>query len=152
MLSAKLFATLAILQVGLALLGSKPSYESIDVYIHATYFVIGHFHLMGLLAITSGFFALVYLAASQWVLYPLNNSLGITHFILALTGFLLLWVALFSIKSATATGQPLDGVVINHWRFPAFFVGGFCFLLGCVTLAVNCAWTALAAFRTHNDK
>ena len=86
-------------------------------------------------------FALVYLAASRWLCYPLNNSLGITHFVFALTGFVLLSVALLSIKSAIETGEPV-GHAVNHWQFIAVLVGGFCFLLGCVTLAANCAWTA----------
>ena len=51
MLSAKLFATLAILQLGLALLESKTGHQSIDVYFHASYFVIAKFHLQILLAV-----------------------------------------------------------------------------------------------------
>lgn len=65
MISAKLFATLAILQVGLALLESKTPSKSIDVYFHATYFVIGHIQLMGLMALATACFALAYLAASR---------------------------------------------------------------------------------------
>jgi heme/copper-type cytochrome/quinol oxidase subunit 1 len=148
MLSVKLFATLAILQVGLALLENTAYSKSIDVHLHATYFVVADIHVLGLMALASSCFALVYLAASRWVLHPLNNSLGITHFVLALTGFLLLFLALFSIKSGTANGEPV-GRVLNHWQFLAFVVGGICFLLGCATLAVNCAWTAIAAFRSQ---
>jgi heme/copper-type cytochrome/quinol oxidase subunit 1 len=148
MLSVKLFATLAILQAGLALLESRTPSKSIDIYFHATYFVIAHIHLMGLMALASACFALVYLAACRWAQHPLNSSLGITHFILALTGFLLLSVALFSVRTATGTGEPV-GQTVNHWHVLAFLVGGFCFLLGCATLAVNCAWTAIAAFRSQ---
>jgi heme/copper-type cytochrome/quinol oxidase subunit 1 len=146
MLSVKLFAALAVLQAGLALLESRTPSKSIDVYFHATYFVIAHIHLMGLMALASACFALVYLATSRWVLHPLNSSLGITHFILAVTGFLLLSVALFSVRTATGAGEPV-GQTVNQWQVLAFLVGGFCFLLGCATLAVNCAWTAIAAFR-----
>jgi hypothetical protein len=39
-----LFATLAILQLGLALFESKTAHQSIDVYFHATYFVIAKFY------------------------------------------------------------------------------------------------------------
>jgi heme/copper-type cytochrome/quinol oxidase subunit 1 len=148
MLSVKLFATLAILQAGLALLESRTPPKSIDVYFHATYFVIAHIDLMGLMALASACFALIYLAASRWVLHPLNNSLAITHFILALTGFLLLSAALFSIGAGTGTGEPV-GQTVNQCQVLAFLVGGFCFLLGCATLAVNCAWTAIAAFRAQ---
>jgi len=148
MLSVKLFATLAIMQAGLALLESRTPSRSIDVYFHATYIVIAHIHLMGLMALASACFALVYLAASRCVRHPLNNSLGIAHFILALTGFLLLSVALFSIRTATGTGEPV-GQTVGQWQVLAFLVGGFCFLLGCATLAMNCAWTAIAAFRSR---
>lgn len=129
MLSAKLFATLAILQLGFAVLESRMPPKSVDVYFHATYFVIGHIHIMGATALASACFALVYLAASRWVLHPLNDSLGVTHFVFALTGFVLLSVALFS----------------DYWQLFAFLVGGFCFLLGCATLALNCARTAITA-------
>jgi heme/copper-type cytochrome/quinol oxidase subunit 1 len=148
MLSAKLFATLAIMQVALALLGSKAPSKSSDVYFHATYFVIGHIHLMGLTALASACFALIYFAASRWVLRPLNNSLGITHFVLALVGYILLLVAIYWIRAMTASGEPV-GRVVNHWHVLAFLVGVFCFLLGCVTLVVNCAWTTIAAFRSQ---
>jgi len=148
MLSAKLFATLAIMQVALALLESKTPSKSIDVYFHATYFVIGHVHLIGLTARTSACFALIYFAASRWVLRPLNNSLGITHVVLALAGFILLFVAVYWKRDVTAGGEPA-GPAVNHWHFLALLVGVFCFLLGCLTLAVNCTWTAIAALRSR---
>jgi hypothetical protein len=51
MLCVKLFATLAILQVGLALLENRAYSESIDVRLHATYFGIADTHLMALMAL-----------------------------------------------------------------------------------------------------
>jgi len=74
MLSAKLFATLAILQLGLALLESR-SHLLIDVYFHATYFVVGKSHMYIFLASASACFALTYFASSRWVSHPLSNSL-----------------------------------------------------------------------------
>ncbi|MGA2814587.1 MAG: cbb3-type cytochrome c oxidase subunit I [Candidatus Acidiferrum sp.] len=150
MLSVKLFATLAILQVSIALLESRTPSKSVDVYFHATYFVIGHIHLMGLMAVASAFFALVYLTASRWALHPLNNSLGIAHFVFVLIGCASLSIAFFSIRSATASGAPVSGAV-DHWQFRALLVGVFCFLLGCATLAMNCTWTAIAALRAQSQ-
>jgi heme/copper-type cytochrome/quinol oxidase subunit 1 len=149
MLSAKLFATLAILQFGLALLESKP-HQSIDIYLHSTYFVIAKFHLQILLALASGFFGLVYFAASRWVLHPLNNSLGLAHFVIATIGFVLLSMSFSALRSAaSATGPPI-GQSRNHLPLLLFLVGGvLCFLLGCASLAVNCTWTAVTAFRSH---
>src|SRR5258708_35543039 len=149
MLTAKLFATVAIMQVALvALFKSKTPSKSIDVFFHATYFVIDHIHLMGLTALVSACFALIYFAASRWVLRPLNNSLGITHFVLALAGYILLFVAVYSIRAMAASGGPL-GRAVKHLDVLSFLGGVFCFLLGFVTLAVNCAWTAIAAFRAQ---
>jgi heme/copper-type cytochrome/quinol oxidase subunit 1 len=128
MLSAKLFATLAILQLGLALLESKTGHQSIDVYFHATYFVIAKFHLQTLLAVVNGFFGLVYFAASRWVSHPLNNSLGLTHFVLATIGFVLLSVSLPALRSAAASGSPAVQT-INYWPFVASALGLLCFLL-----------------------
>jgi heme/copper-type cytochrome/quinol oxidase subunit 1 len=76
MLSARLFAALAMLQFGLAMFESKTAHQSIDVYFHATYFVVAKTHLQILQALASACFALIYLAAARWVLHPLNNSLG----------------------------------------------------------------------------
>jgi heme/copper-type cytochrome/quinol oxidase subunit 1 len=149
MLSAKLFATLAILQFGLALLESK-AHQSIDIHLHSTYFVIAKFHLQILLALASGFFGLVYFAASRWVLHPLNNSLSLTHFVMATIGFVLLSMSFSALRSAaSATGPPI-GQSPNHLPLRLFLVGGvLCFLSGCASLAVNCTWTAVTAFRSH---
>jgi hypothetical protein len=41
MLSAKLFAALAILQIGLALLQTRTIHQSVDVHVHASYIALG---------------------------------------------------------------------------------------------------------------
>lgn len=74
MLTAKLFAALAILQVGMALL---LPHASIDLLFHATYFVVGRFYWLNSFALSSFCFSLIYLAASRWVLRPLKTSLGL---------------------------------------------------------------------------
>jgi heme/copper-type cytochrome/quinol oxidase subunit 1 len=117
MLSARLFAALAILQFCPALIGSK-SHQSIDIYLHATYFVIAKFHLQLFLALVSGFFGLIYFAASRWLSQPLNNSLGLTHFVIATLGFVLLSVSLSSFGSAAVGASP-SIQAINHWPFLA---------------------------------
>jgi heme/copper-type cytochrome/quinol oxidase subunit 1 len=134
MLPAKLFGTLAILQACLALFESRTPSKSIDIYLHGTYFVIGHLPFIWLMALASACFALVYLAASRWVLHPLNNTLGVTHFVFVAAGFVLLF----------ASFSPA-----NRWQFLAFLVGGFCFLVGCAVLTANCAWTAIAVIRAE---
>jgi len=69
-------------------------------------------------------------------------------FVLALAGHILLFVAVYSIRAMAASGEPV-GRAVNHLDVLAFLVGVFCFPLGCVTLAANCAWTAIAAFRAQ---
>lgn len=147
MLSAKLFATLAILQVGLALLESKTASQSTDIYLHATYFVFKGIHMQIFLALASVCFALTYFAASRWVLHPLNNSLGLTHFAMATIGFVLISVSLFTLRSAASANGLLRAP--NSWPLLASLVGLLCFLLGCATLAVNCTWTTITVFRSH---
>jgi heme/copper-type cytochrome/quinol oxidase subunit 1 len=148
MLCAKLFATLAILQFGLALLESKP-HQTIDIYLHATYFVIAKFHLQILLALASSFFGVIYFAASRWVSHPLNNSLGLTHFVLATVGFVLLSVSLSARGFAAVSGSPAVQA-INYWSLLAATLGLLCFLLGCAILAVNCGLTGIRAYQLRN--
>jgi heme/copper-type cytochrome/quinol oxidase subunit 1 len=151
MLTAKLFAILAILQFCLALLESK-THQSTDILFHATYFVIGHFHLQILLALASSLFGLIYCAASRWVLRPLNGSLSLIHFVLvvlATIGFALLSVRLSALGPAVVSGSPaVHG--INHWTVLAAALALLCFLLGCGILAMNCGLTAIMAFQSRN--
>jgi heme/copper-type cytochrome/quinol oxidase subunit 1 len=149
MLSAKLFAALAILQLGLALLESRTTHQSIDVHFHGTYIALGILYLYLLPALASACFALTYFGASRWVLRPLSNRLGLTHFVMATIATFLLSMSLSGQGSATsANGVPVDQA-LNHWRLLFFLVGGLCFLSGCALFAVNCVWTAITAFRSH---
>lgn len=76
MLSAKLFASLAILQLGLSLLESKMPQAAIDFYPSWDIFVVFHVrHLPILFALISAFFGLVYFTA-YCMRQPLNNSLA----------------------------------------------------------------------------
>jgi heme/copper-type cytochrome/quinol oxidase subunit 1 len=147
MLSAKLFAVLAVLQLGFALLESRTAHQSVDVFFHATYFVIPIIHLRFLLALTSACFALIYFAAFRWLLHPLSNSLGLTHFVMATIGLVLLSVYLFAPGSAA---NDLSAVPVpSHGTLLAAVIGALSFLFGCATLAVNCTWAAIAVFRSH---
>jgi heme/copper-type cytochrome/quinol oxidase subunit 1 len=100
MLSARLFSVLATLQLGLAVLENKTTHRSIDVYFHATYFVVAKTHLQVLQALASACFALIYFAASRWVSHPQNNSLGLTHFVMATIGSVLFSVSLSAFGSS----------------------------------------------------
>jgi hypothetical protein len=144
MRAAKLFAALAILQLGLAVVERRTP-SGIDIYFHATYFVVGQAYSMGFLALTSALFALVY-AASHWVSHPLNSSLGLTHFVFALAAILFLHIAVFTMDSAN--GLPASATAYR-WVSLGLWAGPCCFLLGCATLAVNCVWTGISVLRVH---
>ncbi len=132
----------------MALLESK-THQSIDIYFHATYFVVARFNLEMLLALTSGLFGLIYFAASRWASHPLNNLLGLTHFVLATTGFVMLSASLSALRSPAA-GSSSAIQSINHWAFLAATLGLLCFLIGCAVLFGNCGMTAIRAFLPHN--
>jgi heme/copper-type cytochrome/quinol oxidase subunit 1 len=149
MLNAKLFDTLVSLQLGVALLEGR-THPSIDLFFHATYFVIPKIHLQTLLALINGLFGLIYFASSRWVSHPLNNSLGLIHFVLSALGFVLFSVSLSALGSAalsdSSTGQSSD----HYWPALTATLGLLCSLLGCATLAVNCGLTAIRAFQPRN--
>jgi heme/copper-type cytochrome/quinol oxidase subunit 1 len=148
MLAAKLFAALSVLQVGLAVLESRTTPQPIDIGVHGTYLVVGRIELQIMLALASACFALTYFAASRWVSYPLNNSLGLMHFAIATIGFVFLLLSLYTLTpSAPANGLPDQAP--NHWPLFALLAGVLCFLSGCATLTVNCIWTTLTTFWSH---
>jgi heme/copper-type cytochrome/quinol oxidase subunit 1 len=146
-LSAKLFAALSVLQVGLAVLESSTTPQPIDIGIHGAYLVIGRIDLQIMLALACAGFALTYFAASRWVSYPLNNSLGLMHFAITTIAFILLSLSLEMLKSSAAANG-LPGRAPNHWPLFALLTV-VCFLFGCATLAMNCIWTTLATFWSH---
>jgi hypothetical protein len=55
MLTAKLFAALSVLQVGLAVLESRTTTQPIDIGVHGAYFVVGRIELQIMLALASAF-------------------------------------------------------------------------------------------------
>ncbi len=147
MLAAKLFAALAVLQVGLAALESRTTPQSVDIGVHGTYLVVDRIELQITLALASACFALTYFAASRWVAHPLNSSLGVMHFVMATTAFVLL-LSLYTLKPA-APANALPEQAPNHWPLFVLLAGVVCFISGCATLAVNCIWTTLTTFWSH---
>jgi hypothetical protein len=112
-----------MLQFGLAMFEKKTAHQSIDGYFHATYFVVAKTHLQILQTLASACLALIYLAAARWVLHPLNNSLGLTHLVVATIGSVLLTVSLSAFVSlpsasglsAIPTGKSLAASRVFRW-------------------------------------
>jgi hypothetical protein len=125
---AKLFLTLAVLELGLA-----PLTSPYDIH-------FGRIRLQILLALVSGCFALIYFGASRMP-RPLNHYLGLTHFVMTSIGISAVWATFFAFKSE------IDPY--HRWMGLNLLIGILCWLLGCVTLAVNCTWTAVAVVRSH---
>ena len=148
MLNAKLFATLVFLQLGAALLERK-THPSIDLYFHATYFVISKIHLQVLMALVNGFFGLIYFASSRWLSHPLSNSLGLIHFVLSALGFVLFSVSLSALGFAALSGSRTVQA-INYWPVLAAPLGLLCLIFGSAILAVNCGLTAIRGFQLRN--
>ncbi|HKV80904.1 MAG TPA: cbb3-type cytochrome c oxidase subunit I [Candidatus Sulfotelmatobacter sp.] len=59
---------------------------SIDIYLHATYFVVGHFHMVMGVAAIMGVFAATYFWFPKMTGRMMNESLGRWHFFLTLLG------------------------------------------------------------------
>lgn len=59
---------------------------SIDIYLHATYFVVGHFHMVMGVAAIFGMFAGTYFWAPKMFGRMMNETLGKIHFWLTLVG------------------------------------------------------------------
>jgi len=141
--TATLFAALAAVQIGLALLKSRVPQASVDIYFHATYLVIRKNHLQILLAIANVSFAVIYFAGSRSVTHPLSKALGLAHFVLSMVGFVFLTVTLSWLTRELPS-------VEAQVRYAFLLVTGvLCLLLGCAILAVNCALTGIAALRSH---
>jgi cytochrome c oxidase subunit I len=59
---------------------------SLDVYLHATYFVVGHFHMVMGVAAIFGMFAGMYFWFPKMTGRMMNESLGKLHFVLTFVG------------------------------------------------------------------
>ena len=59
---------------------------SIDIYLHATYFVVGHFHMVMGVAAIMGIFAGTYFWFPKMTGHMMNETLGRWHFFLTLIG------------------------------------------------------------------
>lgn len=150
MLSAKLFAILTAVLLGVALLESKATHQGVDVYVQATTFVFGRVQLAILMAANCAWFALIYFVFARWASRPLNNSLGLAHFALVTVGFALLFLFLNAIPQAAweAVNPHLE---TGRWGGFEIIAGGICYLLSCFAFAVNCGRTFIRIIRSHRQ-
>lgn len=133
MLTAKLFGGLAGVIAFFAFLTRAGHPPALDLYIHDTYYVIGHFHWQFGLAMVCASFAFVAFATQRWGSRPLNTGLGITSFILIVLGF-------GTFTAGSILLPRMKDVSAPHNYYVALSLGMLAFLLGCVLFAVNVLW------------
>ena len=133
MLTAKLFASLAILLAVFGILLSsriRPS-MALDLYLHDTYYVVGphFFPLLG--ALTCVILAFAYFAFGRWTARPLNQPIGLVSFACIAAAFVAwITVSLFARRDSLP----------SEWHIGALFGAIFSFLLGCVLFGGNLIW------------
>jgi len=145
MLTAKMFALLTILLLGLAALG-RTTRQHADIYFHGTYFVVARIHVKILQAVVSACFGLIYFASARWLSHPLNDSVGLAQFVLVTLGLVVVSLAMNPLN-AEAARAGLPEATPHLWPYLAFRAGAVSFLLGCGVFVVNLIWTALQISR-----
>ena len=83
------FATILVLLLSMLMLVLK-SEATLDIQVHATYFVIGQYHVLILLSIILGIYAIAYYLVQKISGKKINEVLGELHFWLTTVGSMLL--------------------------------------------------------------
>jgi cytochrome c oxidase subunit 1 len=133
MLIAALFAGLAGLLAMLSLVVAGRQLPSLDLYFHATYFVLAPKHLELFVALTCGIFAGIYFVFSKWVPTHFNQTAGLLHFIVFVLAIVLgiLGVHSYSVSTTDAATRLSR---LSH----LFTAAALCFSAGCAVFVVNC--------------
>jgi heme/copper-type cytochrome/quinol oxidase subunit 1 len=145
MLPAKLFVALALLFTVCALLNAGGGL-SLDLYLHATYFVFGPRLLFIYGAVTSANFAVLYYATTRCWNVRWNRALGVWHFSLVVLAAILFFIVA---GSAPALNDGSANRAIARIFIPGF-LGFFSFLLSWGIFAANLVWTAVRTVRVRH--
>jgi heme/copper-type cytochrome/quinol oxidase subunit 1 len=150
MLSAKLFAALAIIFLtcaGLAWLSPMPA---VDISVHDKYFAFGPRLVFLFCAVTSVNFAVLYYAAARFFRARWNRALSVLHFSLFICfGFSF---AVVFVMSARVANEPGTGEALR-WLVIPWFLGILslvtCFALFGVNLAMVVVQVVRGRFAGH---
>jgi heme/copper-type cytochrome/quinol oxidase subunit 1 len=134
MLPAKLFAALAALFAILAGLARVVPSPSIDLYVHATYFVLGPMLVLMFCVVSSVNFAVLYYAGHRIFHVRWNRPLTLLHFVLFLY-FAMSFSLLFAFSTRAANGGPPTGTM--DWIIISGFLGIFSLIVSFVVFAIN---------------
>ncbi len=150
MLSAKLFAVLAIVFstcTGLAWLNPLPS---VDIGVRAKYFAVGPVLVLLFCAVTSVNFAVLYYAGARFFRARWNRTLSVLHFLLFVCfgfSFAVVFVMSTRVANGSETGEALRWLVIPF--FLGIFSLGASFVLFGLNLTMVIIQIARARFANH---
>lgn len=134
MLPAKLFAALAAIFAILGVLARIVPFPGLDLYVHATYFVLGPMFVLLFCVVTSANFAVLYYAGDRFFHVRWNRMLTLLHFSLFLC-FAISFSWLFAFSTGAANGGPsAEGI---GWIFVPWLLGVFSLVASLVVFAIN---------------
>jgi cytochrome c oxidase subunit 1 len=87
-----------------------------DVYLHDTYFVVGHFHLIMAAAVFLGSFAAIYFWFPKMFGKTMSQRLGVWHFALTLPPLVVIFVGMLFIGNAGMQRRLFDPSVYETFR------------------------------------
>jgi len=147
MLTAKLFTGLAIVSALCGWVLKHRSARSIDIVLHATYFVIGHFDLLLSCTLSCVVFAGLYFAGARWMPNPPSQTLGLLQFAV-MTLAVILFVVFGLIGTPDFPDAPSVIPRVHMYTYTAL-AGILSLLLSWAVFVVNLGWAVVRAIRVR---
>jgi len=146
MLSAKLFAVLAIVFLACASLARLNPTPAVDIAVHNKYYALGPMLVLLFCAATSANFAVLYYAAARFFNARWNRTLSVLH-VLLFVCFGLSFAIVFAVSTRVAN-DPGVGEALR-WSVIPFFVGILSLAVCVVLFAVNLAIVIVQILRAR---
>jgi heme/copper-type cytochrome/quinol oxidase subunit 1 len=146
MLPAKLFAALAAIFAVLAGLARMLPPPGIDLYVHATYFVLAPMLVLLFCVVSCATFAVLYYAGDRSFHVRWNRALTLLHFVLFLY-FAVSFSLLFAASTRAANGGVSEGPA--GWIIVSGFLGMFSLMVSFVVFAINLTVAAVQLVRAR---
>jgi heme/copper-type cytochrome/quinol oxidase subunit 1 len=141
MLGAKLFFLCGLVLVIAGFFLRPSSFPSIDIQVHESYFVVGHFHLLFLSSLALWLYAGFYYLGARLFALQFNNTLTILH--LLVTTVALIGLNSFRYLGNYGTGQtPVSPLLVLSAP-----LGGALFLIGIAMFIVIVILATVARVR-----
>jgi cytochrome c oxidase subunit 1 len=141
MLGAKLFCLCGLVFLIAGLFWRPPGSPNIDIYVHATYFVVGHFHLLLLSSLAFWIYAGLYYLGARLFALQFNITLTLLHLLVTTVGLIGLnsFRYLGNYGTAQSPGSPLLVLIAP--------LGGALFLIGIAMFIVIVVLATVARVR-----